>query len=101
MNYFQSHSVVLIEEVKSYAEKLSATQPDKKNQLIEEHENYIMNLGKEWCTQISQVAQNLLAAYNASAVPNYAVSKALMEAGIPLKLINAACMKKFVLDTVK
>ncbi|MGV7235231.1 MAG: hypothetical protein ACQ9ET_03140, partial [Nitrosomonadaceae bacterium] len=68
------------------------------HQLINEHENYINKLSKDWDTHISQAAQSLLVNYDESRVPNNAVTVALERAGVDLNLIYAPCMKKFVVN---
>ena len=93
-----SHTRAHIEQVEAYAQMLSDTCPAKVHQLINEHENYINKLSKDWDKHISQASQNLLATCNARNVPNYAVSKAVLEAGVPLTLIYTPFMKKFVVN---
>ena len=77
---------------------LSDTCPDKVEQLINEHENFIKKLGIDWNAQISQAARNLLVIHDASSVPNYAVADALEHANIDLNLIYNPCMKKLVVN---
>ena len=77
---------------------LSDTCPAKVHQLINEHENYINKLSKDWDTHISQASQSLLVNYDARRVPNHAVSEALMRAGVSLNLIYTPFMKKFVVN---
>jgi hypothetical protein len=81
---------------------LSETRPDKVEQLIHEHENFVKILGKDWDTQISQAAQNLLATLDASAVTRTSseIAIALTNAGVSLELIYAPCMKNFVVDKI-
>ena len=81
---------------------LSDTRPDKVKQLIHEHENFVKKLGKDWDTQISQAAQNLLATLDASAVTRTSseIAIALTNAGVSLELIYAPCMKNFVVDKI-
>ena len=87
-----------IEQVEAYAQKLSETCPAKVHQLINEHENYINKLSKDWDAQISQAAQSLLVNYDASRVSNYTASEALVRAGVSSNLTCLPCMKKFVVN---
>lgn len=79
---------------------LSETQPNKVNQLIQEHENFTLKMEDDWDTQITQAAQNLRTTYKYKGknVPNYAITDALKHVGVSLNLVSATCMKKLVVN---